>query len=176
VRHIFNGSVVAISTWHGGRTASFLLSGWQIAPLVRLTTGLPFNITTGADNSRTGIALDRPNVVAGGQPYIHNSPHLKTGIPYLSGSAFVANPVGTFGNVKHFGYYAPHYTDVDMSVSRNFHLYERLALQARVDGFNVLNHPNFLAPATVFGSTATFGRITTAQDPRILQGSLKFTF
>jgi hypothetical protein len=176
VRHIFNGSVVATSTWHGGRMSTILLSGWQIAPLVRATTGLPFNITTGADNSRTGIALDRPNVVAGGQPYIRNSPHLKTGIPYLSGAAFVANPVGTFGNVRHFGYYAPHYTDVDLSVSRNFHLYERLALQARVDGFNVLNHPNFLAPATVFGSTATFGRITTAQDPRILQGSLKFTF
>jgi hypothetical protein len=51
-----------------------------------------------------------------------------------------------------------------------------MAMQARVDGFNVMNHPNLLAPATNFGSAATFGIITTAQDPRILQGSVKFTF
>jgi hypothetical protein len=174
-RHIFNLSLVANSSWHGGRVSSFILDGWQIAPIIRATSGLPFNITAGADNSRTGINLDRPNVVPGVLPRL-NSPHLKSGVPYLNRAAFAANPVGTFGNVRHFGYTAPNYVDVDLSVSRNFHLYERVAMQARVDGFNVMNRPNLLAPATNFGSAATFGIITTAQDPRILQGSIKFSF
>jgi hypothetical protein len=174
-RNIFNLSLVANSTWHGSRLATLLMSGWEVAPIVRATSGLPFNITTGSDNSRSGINLDRPNVVPGVQVRL-SSPHLKSGIPYINRAAFTANAVGTFGSVRHFGYNAPNYVDVDMSVSRNFHLYERVALQARVDGFNVLNRPNFNAPATNYGSSASFGTITSAQDPRILQGSLKFTF
>ena len=174
-RNIFNLSIVANSSWHGGRVMSQILGGWQIAPIVRLLSGLPFNITTGADNSLTGINLDRPNVVQGQQVYL-TSPHLRTGIPYLSKTAFTPNALGTFGNVRHFGYNAPKYVDVDMSVTREFHLYERLAMKARVDGFNVLNHTNLNAPSATSYSSQTFGTITTAGDPRILQGSLKFTF
>jgi len=174
-RHIFNFSMVANSSWHGNKFATYALSGWQIAPIVRITSGLPFNITTGADNSLTGINLDRPNVVPGVQTYL-KSPHVKTGIPFLNKAAFAANPLGTFGNVRHFGYIAPNYVDVDLSVSRDFRLYERLVMKARVDGFNVVNHPNFNAPSAQSFSSGTFGQITTAQDPRILQGVLKFTF
>ena len=174
-RHIFNFSLVANSTWKGNRFLSQLLGGWQIAPIVRITSGLPFNITTGSDNSLTGINLDRPNVVPGAKAYI-KSPHLKSGIPFLSKAAFTPNAVGTFGNVRHFGYISPSYVDVDMSVSHNFKLYERLVMQLRVDGFNVLNHPNFNAPSAQSYSSTTFGQVTTAQDPRILQGVLKFTF
>jgi hypothetical protein len=175
VRHIFNLSVVADSTWHGGRLASALLGGWQIAPLVRATSGLPFNISTGADNSRTGINLDRPNVVPDKQVYL-SSPHLHSGIPYLSRAAFTPNPIGTFGNAMHFGYHGPNYAEVDMSVSRDFHLHESLVMRLRVDGFNVLNHPNFNPPSALTYSSTTFGQITTAQDPRILQGAVKFSF
>jgi hypothetical protein len=174
-RHIFNLSIVANSAWHGGRFSSHLLGGWQIAPLVRATSGLPFNITTGADNSRTGINLDRPNVVPG-QQVILNSPHLKAGIPFLNKAAFAPNAIGTFGNVRHFGYPGPNYVDVDMSVSRDFHLYEDLVMKLRVDAFNVLNHPNLNAPSSLTLSSTNFGQITTAQDPRILQGVAKFTF
>ena len=174
-RNIFNLSVVANSAWHGERYAHLILNGWQVAPIVRLTSGLPFNISTGADNSRTGINLDRPNVVPGVQAYL-SSPHRKTGIPYLNKAAFTPNAVGTFGNVRHFGYSGPHYLDVDLSISRDFHLFEQLGMKLRVDGFNVLNHPNLNAPSATSYSSNTFGVITSAQDPRILQGSIKLTF
>lgn len=173
-RHIFNLSVVANSTWHGSRLATYLLSGWQVAPLVRATSGLPFNITTGADNSLTGINLDRPNVVAGAKVYL-SSPHVKSGVQYINQSAFTPNAIGTFGNARHFGYVAPSYVDVDLAFSRDFHVTERVVMKARVEGFNVLNHPNLLAPNASL-SSSSFGLITTANDPRILQGALKFTF
>jgi hypothetical protein len=173
-RNILNLSVIANSTWKGNRLTSQLLNGWQIAPLFRMVSGLPYNITTGADNSLTGINLDRPNQV-NGVPLKLNGPHLKSGVAYINKAAFVANPIGTFGSAKHFGYIAPQYVDLDLSISRDFKLYERLVMKARVEGFNVLNHPNFNAPTSSLASS-TFGVITTAQDPRILQGALKFTF
>lgn len=48
-RNIVNLSVIANSTWHGNRFATQLLAGWQIAPLFRMVSGLPFNLTSGAD-------------------------------------------------------------------------------------------------------------------------------
>ena len=173
-RHIFNLSIVANSTAHGNGMMPMIVGGWQIAPLFRMTSGLPFNIVTGADNSQAGINLDRPNVVPGAQVYLR-SPHLKSGVQYVNKAALTANTAGTFGNARHFGYIGPNYVDVDLAVSRDFPIYERLVVKGRVEGFNLFNHPNLLAPNASLASSS-FGLITTANDPRILQGALKFTF
>jgi hypothetical protein len=50
-------------------------------------------------------------------------------------------------------------SQVDLSVRREFQLTERFALQARVDAFNVFNHPNFNNPSGILTSS-TFGRST----------------
>ncbi len=44
--------------------ASSLLSGWQLAPIVTATTGVPFTATTGTDASLTGVGNDRPTLIA----------------------------------------------------------------------------------------------------------------
>jgi hypothetical protein len=44
-----------------------------------------------------------------------------------------------------------------------------------VEAFNLLNTTNFGAPATQLGP-ASFGTITTALDPRLLQLAAKFWF
>jgi hypothetical protein len=77
----------------------------------------------------------------------------------------------------------------DLSLSRVFGIYESMKLEARAEAFNVINHTNFIAPNTSTGipgistggislsiSSATFGQITTAGDPRILQFALKLIF
>jgi hypothetical protein len=46
----------------------------------------------------------------------------------------------------------------------------------RAEAFNVLNHPNFLAPGSDLNSPSSFGVISSARDPRILQFSLKLLF
>jgi hypothetical protein len=48
-------------------------------------------------------------------------------------------------------------------------------LQFRAEAFNLPNHVNLGLPASSL-TGATFGRITSAEDPRIIQFALKYVF
>ena len=50
-------------------------------------------------------------------------------------------------------------TEVDLTLRRQFKLYERLSLQARADLFNIFNHPNF-APPVNYMTSPLFGQST----------------
>ncbi len=185
-RHIFNTTLVAsshISSLHGLTAA--LVNNWQIAPLVRITSGAPLNITSGTDNSLTGQGLDRPNLVPGVPVYTHQKiTQSATGNRfYFNRAAFTQNAPGTFGNLGRNAFRGPKFFEVDASLNRTFPFRERLALNVRLEAFNVLNHPNFTnnsasgAGAFTTGlNSATFGSITGAADPRIFQAAAKITF
>lgn len=74
---------------------------------------------------------------------------------------------------------------MDLALHKQFRLTERFRLQFRAESFNVLSRTNFsLAPpgtvfgtwpATVFG-TPSFGVISAAEDPRVVQFALKLYF
>ena len=160
-----------------------LVNGWQIAPLIRLTSSLPFNVTTGSDVSLTAQAQDRPNLVPGVA--------IKTGTKitsratggnrfYFNRAAFTAAPTGTFGNLPRNFLRGPGNYNVDLSVSRNFNVYERLRFQIRLESFNVLNHPNFIAFTTATPTSSTFGYANSSTSsvaaPRIFQAAARFTF
>jgi len=155
--------------------ASFLLNDWQIAPLVRFSTGLPVNPVDGTDRSLSGVGQDRPNVVAGAPLYINTS-HTSKLYQYVNPAAFALQPVGTFGNAGHYMLRQPSYFDVDSSISRKFKATERITVDLRVEAFNATNHPNFNAPSISNPTSSTFGQIKTAQDPRIMQGAFKVIF
>ena len=53
--------------------------------------------------------------------------------------------------------------------------YEKVTLAMRGEAFNLFNHPNFMGPSGNIASSS-FGQITTANDPRILQASMKLIF
>lgn len=171
--HLFNTSVVYSTRFGNGGLASLLLSHWNFAPLVRYQSGLAANPVTGKDNSLTGVGNDRPNVVSGVAMYT-GAPH---GLKYqfVNPNLYTPNSIGAFGNAAHNSIRGPGYFDVDLSVAREFKLTEKLALHARAEGFNVLNHPNFNLPNGNI-SSSSFGQITSASDPRILQASMKLVF
>jgi hypothetical protein len=50
-------------------------------------------------------------------------------------------------------------TEVDLTLRRQFNLWERPALQARADFFNIFNHPNFGPPINYLNSPL-FGQST----------------
>ena len=188
VRRNFNASGVASTPAFHGQWTSRILSGWQIAPLVRAISGSPMNVTTGTDNSRTALNNDRPNVVLD-TPYATSpgcSPapcHL-----FLNPAAFVPNPVGTYGNLGRNAVRGPGSFFFDTSISRSFKVMEHYRLEARFEAFNIMNHTNFVgaispagtgssfSTATTALNSAAFGKVNAAFDPRIIQLALKVHF
>jgi hypothetical protein len=199
IRHVFNTSIVATSTVKAHSSwVNKLLSNWQVAPIIRATSGRRFSVTTGTDNSRTGLNNDRP-IQVGPNAYATNSTcPLATQAcqSYLApaGVAFLANPIGTFGNSGRNALQGPGSLSVDATLSRTFPIRERFQLEARFEAFNVINHANFDNPIPSNSSTAplnssTFGLITATAgapggslllpalgDPRILQFAMKVHF
>jgi hypothetical protein len=187
IRHIFNASIAATSPVKGNTIWAHILGNWQLAPLVRMLSGAPLNVTTGTDASLTGVGLDRPNLVAGVNPYTTS---WGAGLPqYLNPAAFTANTAGTYGNLGRDVLRGPGQVQFDASLSRIFGIYESVRLEVRGEAFNVINHTNFVAAATGTGipgistsgislsrSSSNFGQITSAGDPRIFQFALKLYF
>jgi hypothetical protein len=185
VRHIFNATLVASS--HFGLTGwkGALANNWEVAPIIRILSGQPLNVTSGVDNSRTGVGLDRPNLVPGVDPYTHAKIYQKSpgNLAYINKAAFTQNAVGTYGTIGRNAFRTPSNYLFDIAVSRTFPIHERLNFQLRMESFNVLNHPNF-GPFSASGSGAfttglnsgTFGNVTGALDPRIFQLAGKFNF
>ena len=86
------------------------------------------------------------------------------------------NPNGTFGETKRGEFFGPSRWTVDLGFFKNFNLPRAMNVQFRAEFFNLLNTVNFNNPGTTVSSTSAFGRITGAQDPRIMQFGLKFGF
>jgi hypothetical protein len=180
IRQNFTGSFVAVSPVTANGWTGRLLRNWQLAPLVTLRTGAPLTVTSGPDNSLTGEGHDRPNLVPGAPVYMSSiGPNLQ----YLNPAAFTQNALGTFGNLGRATLNYPGLIGVDLALSRSFSLQERLKLEVRAEAFNAINHTNFVAySANSYGglstalNSATFGRITAAGDPRILQFAMKVVF
>jgi hypothetical protein len=69
----------------------------------------------------------------------------------------------------------PSYRDVDLALMRRVGVGGERAIELRVEVFNLLNTANLGAPAAQFGP-ASFGTITTALDPRVVQLAVKWWF
>ncbi|WP_260736102.1 TonB-dependent receptor [Tunturiibacter lichenicola] len=188
-RAVFNTTVVASSHFSLTGWKGYALNNWQIAPLIHITDGTPFNVTSGVDNSLTAVNNDRPNLVNPIGVYTHAKIRSgrSTNAQFINLSAFTANPTGTFGNSGRNAYRGPEFLQVDSALSRVFPLHDRLALNLRFEGFNVLNHPNFAAPGSTAGYagsstsivSSTFGQVTSTVNgygARIFQGAVKLTF
>ena len=175
-----------VPAWHALRK---LGSGWQLNWIASLQSGRPIPIVTASDTSGRFYFNQRPNVVPGVDPIVHNwSP--ATG--YLNLNAFAQPSFGTFGNLGRNSIYGPGYKNLDFSFTKNTLVTERINLQLRVEFFNILNHPNFAQPSHVIvpggSGTASGGALTQTPDvaqtnpglggggPRVLQLALKVSF
>ncbi len=191
-RSVFNISGAAKSAFHSGNNFfDKIANNWELSPLIHVASGQTLNVTSGKDNSLTGLGNDRPNQVL--QNVYATSPNCSSQaicVQYINPAAFVQNPTGTNGNVGRNELRGPGNVNVDLSLVRTFRIRERYSIQARAEAFNVLNHANFVgafAPAgqpagAAFGTASTnlsssnFGQVTGAYDPRILQFALKLYF
>jgi hypothetical protein len=176
VRHNFTFSPVYELPFGRGRAhlqngiPGAIAGGWQLTGIVALQTGTPLTPIYTANISNTLNNEDRPNVV--GNP--NNGP--KTVAKWFNTAAYSTPASGTFGNAARGSIIAPGSKDVDFAVSRVVSVIpERLKAEFRAELFNSFNHPNFQFPAIDPGS-ASFGKITGANDPREIEFALRLTY
>jgi hypothetical protein len=156
------------------RAMRLLTNGWLTTGLFQFRSGDPLTIISGSSNN-SGSGQNRDRAVQLGNPYGGNAcGAVKPCVSYLNQASFANNAVGTYGNTVKGSVVGPQYADWDIALAKSFFFTERLNLQLRGEYFNILNHTNFMDPAT--GYVSSFGRITGAYDPRIAQLSGKLMF
>lgn len=156
---------------------STVLTGWQTLGILTLQSGRPFTVAllSEIDNSGTGRSLlgfganDRPNIT--GDP----AAGTRTVERWFNTAAFAFPAPGTFGNSGRNILDGPNYQNLNVSLLKNTVLTERISFQFRAEVFNLFNHPNLGLPDNFLGSP-TFGRITSARDPRHIQFGAKLLF
>jgi hypothetical protein len=137
-----------------------LSRGWQLATVIQSQSGNPVNIVT-SNSSLNGV----PNTV---RPDVTGPIRIIGSVDqWFDQSVFVA--ASHFGNLGRNVVTGPGFNNVDLSLVKNARP-GRLALQFRVDAFDLFNHPNFGPPGNIVGSP-TFGKITRTRLPTGEAGS-----
>ena len=121
----------------------------------------------------SGVGADQADVIS--KPSLTNGSRAQNIAQWFTTAAFKTAAPGTFGNAGRNLIQGPGTFNLDFSIQRVFTIRERFRLQYRAEFFNGLNHTLLNNPNTTVTS-ATFGRITSARDPRILQMALKLRF
>jgi len=152
------------------RFARVAFTDWRISPIFRYLTGAALTVTTGVDRAlNDNTFTQRPNQVL---PNVYAGGFLN----YLNPAAFAQPALGTLGNMGTYDVFGPGMFEVDAGLSRVFPIVERTRLEIRAEAFNL---PNFFLrgnPGTSLNSTSTFGQITSALNPRVVQFAAKFVF
>ena len=177
--------------------ANRLVEGWQLTGIMAASTGLPFNVSDGVDQSnqlgattRPDYAPNNPALTVGSinYPACNNSPMIRTVGMWFNPNCFNQEAFGTLGNFAREGLYGPGLVNVDFGILKTTKIREGTTLQFRAELFNALNHTNLTYPASaIFSGTATptgtltrtstAGQITTYAAPsREIQLGLKLIF
>ena len=168
-RHNFNLSAVAETPQFANPTLRIIGSGWRVSPILKILSGGFLSVTTSSDIALTGITGQHVNQVLG-EPYGD-----KSVARFLNPAAFVLPATGTYGNAGSGSIAGPGTWQFDMSLSRTFQFREAQRMEFRAEAFNVTNAFRMKDVSTNLNAN-TFGQVTSAYDPRIMQFALKYFF
>ena len=181
-RQIFNLTVVYQAPKLANAWANRLLSDWKVSGIYQLLVGLlgyahPLHRyrlerrfryrAAGSDTARSAVRQPRPSC-------------------WINPKAFTTPAPGTLSGLNRDNIPGPSFFQLDMALSREFPIREGYRFEIRAEAFNITNSfragvslPSNLAGASglqlTYG-TPTFGQITSALDPRIVQLAMKFSF
>ncbi len=152
-------------------TMRAVVSGWRVSGIYRWSSGQYLTVNTGRDLLLTGQAGNqRVNQVLA-SPYGDSD----SVTDFLNPNAFAQPATGIPGNMGRNSIEGPRTWQFDMALSRAFQVKESQRVELRFEAFNVTNSLIRQNPNTSFASNI-FGQITSAEDPRIMQFALKYTF
>jgi len=177
VRLPFDRLFHATNGWPGR-----LAGGWQLSGITTFATGLPVQLSEGKDISLTGsIGTDIPNLAPGKILNDTNPRHESVDQngnvinPYFNISLFSKEAPGQIGNANRRFFHGPGLDNWDMALLKETKITESKLFELRFEAFNIFNHAQFQNPNGNIDQS-TFGQVTAANDPRILQIAAKFRF
>jgi hypothetical protein len=182
-RNVFNADFVYqlpfLKEQHG--LAGHTLGGWEISGIVTVNSGhwLDPALTDGSDPGGIGLGTGvdgnttRPNQI--GNP---DSGSSRSAANWFNTAAFAAAPSSqtTPGNAKKNSILGPGRQNWDLTLMKNFKVFEGSAFQFRLETFNTFNHTSFDSVDTTVNDGSTYGTVTGAHQPRIVQLALKYSF
>ncbi len=180
IPNVFVASAVWDLPWGSGRqrqghgAVGALANDWTLAVVVTRQSGIPVAVTQTTNfNAFAGFGTQRPNLV--GDPELPADE--RTPSRWFNTAAFATAPVFTLGSASRNPVRGPGYKTVDLAISRRISMPMRsgTALELRAEAFNLLNAPPFANPGATLGTT-TFGVISSAGDPRVVQLAARFLF
>jgi hypothetical protein len=182
-----------------------IAGGWELSSMFVMESGLPLTATMtagGTVNYAGNTSIYNPLLTNGGlvtdsaglgiigtssaslRPNQVLNPNYGYGVDtvhkrlnWFNQTAFIAPSQTSFavGNERRGVINGPGFNRVDFAAFRSFKLYKTVAFQVRGEAFNVLNHPSWMAVSTN-ATSANFGQVTSAHDPRIVQVGGKLSF
>ncbi len=180
---------------------SGLTNDWAISGIIQFQSGFPIRLDSEDDSELIAsvffLGTEAPSLVAPFQKlnprktltngavditsvpnYYFNPTDFATAAPGDNPTNAPVPPLGQFNNgTPRSLCCGPGLQDWDFAVHKQISLSEKRYFQFRAEFFNIFNHTNFYNPDGHFSDGPTeFGRITIAQDPRLVQFALKLYF
>jgi hypothetical protein len=155
-----------------GAFVEHVVGGWQLNGIVQKQTGFPLSATNSQLDAR--FLTNRPDATCDPNA---DAPH--TVEQWFNTSCFVARPLAQTGdrpgNAGRNTIRGPGFASTDLSLFKNVECGGGRRIQVRVEAFNLFNQVRFNNPSGAIGTT-NFGRITAAQDGRVMQFGIKYLF
>ncbi|HXM64092.1 MAG TPA: carboxypeptidase regulatory-like domain-containing protein [Terriglobales bacterium] len=158
--------------------AGKVLNDWAVSGITQFQSGFPIRLDTENDNELIAsiffLGTEAPQQVA---PFQKLNPKSNAGF-WFNPNDFQDPQLGHFNiGTQRSICCGPGLQQWDFSVHKKIALTEDKYFQFRAEMFNIFNHTNFYNPDGHFSDGPTlFGKITQAQDPRLVQFALKFMF
>lgn len=166
------------------RAADAAVGGWEWTGIGTFQNGFPFSVLATDENTLLMTPIQRANINGNPRTGFHKGPN-----EWFNTSVFSQPQAGVFGNSGRNILREPGISNWDMGLVKSFSITERAKLQFRAETFNTFNHTQWGVDPTSQGAsgpgtsaegtkvnTSTFGEITSARPPRIIQFGGKVTF
>ena len=159
-----------------------VLNGWAMSGITTFQSGFPIRITSFSDNELFGdvFSFEYPSEPNQALPFHHLDPR-KNGGFYFDPNTFTDGtvPLGQLGNAPRTICCGPGIQDWTIAFHKNTPITEGTHIEFRAELFNAFNHTQFLNPCGNTGNCndgSTYGQVSQARNPRLVQLALKYVF
>jgi hypothetical protein len=174
-RLVFSG-YWRIPAWQVSNPARHFFNGWALSGILTIQSGFPIRLTSDSDRELMSSVdyetAGEPDQVG---PFRRLTPETSDQY-YFDPSSFVNGPLGQIGNAPRAICCGPGIANLDLGVHKTVVVREGTNLEFRTEFFNALNRTQFLNPDGDISDGSSFGQVSRARDPRLVQLALKLAF